>query len=115
MAYRKEYDSFKSHDLEKRNVLTIVKAGLAKGWLVSVNDGEEWTLKKSNDFKAIKSALFTTDEDLVIFHLNTDGKSVGAVAFVYGNDPSEVVSDFSASKDNFAAFEAFLQPITAQF
>ena len=108
MAYRKE------HDLEKRNVLSIVKAGLAKGWLVSVNDGEQWTLKKSNDLKAIKSALFTTDEDIVRFR-DTEGKSMGAIFFVYGNDPSEVVSDYSAYNDNFAAFDAFLQSITSQF
>ena len=108
MDYRKE------RIIEKRNVLSIVKAGLAKGWFVSVNDGEEWTLKSSSDFKAIKRALFTTDEDIVRFR-DHEGKSVGVVFFVYGNDPEEVVSDYGASEDNFASFDAFLQPITAQF
>jgi hypothetical protein len=108
MDYRKE------RTIEKRNVLSIVKAGLAKGWLVSVNDGEEWTLKSSSDFKAIKSALFTTDEETIRFR-DREGKTVGIVSFVYGNDADEVVSDYGASEDNFASFEAFLQPITAQF
>jgi len=108
MSYRNE------HDIEKRNVRAIVKAALANQWFISVNDGEEWTIKQSKDYNVINQALFTTDEDILLLRDN-DGVKIGTIYLVYGNDPDEVVSDYGASKDNFASFEAFLDPIIDSF
>lgn len=97
---------------EKANVRRLIRAALANGWTVSVNDGEEWTIRKSRDSKEIFAALFTTDSDIVRFR-DSEGKSIGTIYCIYGNEPESVVSDYSSP--NLDAFGAFIEPITENF
>jgi pyruvate dehydrogenase complex dehydrogenase (E1) component len=82
--------------LEMRVVRKLVKDGLAAGYSVSVCDGEEWTVKRSTKLGQIVAALRTTDEDYLAFH-TAAGIYVGKVFLVYGNEPYEVVNDYSAN------------------
>jgi hypothetical protein len=83
--------------LELSIVRRIVKDALARGYTVSVCDGEEWTVKRSTKLGEIIAATRTTDEDILRFR-TADDALVGTVFLVYGNEPYEVVNDYSANE-----------------
>lgn len=87
---------------EARVARKLVKAALADGYAISVNDGEEWTVKRSTNANTILDALATTGEDVLRLTAADPSKTVGwhnAGSFwlIYGNDPSgeELISDHS--------------------
>jgi hypothetical protein len=84
----------KSIVAEKRAVGKIIDRALAKGYLISVNDGEEWVVKQSAKRKEIMAALASTDSDSLVIR-KADGKKVGSIYLVWGNSPEEVVCDCS--------------------
>ena len=79
---------------EKTAAGRIVDRALAKGYLVSVFDGGETTVRRSNDRGTIMEALQSTDDDTLIMH-KPDGKKVGVIWLVWGNSPDEIVCDCS--------------------
>lgn len=82
---------------EAKAVRKLVRNALAQDWTVSVNDGEEWTVKKSSNFDEIIAALATTGGDTLRFR-DSEGNSMGSMWLIYqgGNNPGdEVVSDYS--------------------
>lgn len=76
-------------------VKRLVRIVLERGYIVSINDGEEWTVNLSTDRKEILSALGTTGEDTI--RLYKDGEWAGSIWLVYGNaeDGSELIADHS--------------------
>lgn len=87
-------------ELERRIVEQVIDSALQAGYQLSVDDGEEITVRRSVDRGTILAAMFTTDEDRLIFH-KTDTKpfhgSDGWVFFVYGNDGYDVVNDYTTN------------------
>ncbi len=83
----------------------LVNAILAAGHLVSVNDGEEWTVLKSRSTTEIINALASTGEDYIRVR-HSDGGVVGTFSLIWGNDPSgeELISDHT---DNEAMGELY--------
>jgi hypothetical protein len=79
---------------EKRAAGKIIDRALAKGYLISVNDGEEWVVKKSAKRKEIMGALQSTDSDTLMIR-KPDGEKVGMIYMVWGNSPDEIVCDCS--------------------
>jgi hypothetical protein len=77
---------------EKTAAGRIIDRALAKGYLISVNDGEEWVVKKSVKRKEIMDALQSTDADYLMIR-TADGTKVGSIYLVWGNSPEEVVCD----------------------
>lgn len=77
----------------------LVRLCLAEGFLLSVNDGEEWTVRQSTDFHEIYNALCTTGADTLSIGTKVDGKYQRQAAFclVWGNaeDGSELVADYT--------------------
>lgn len=74
----------------------VAEAFISRGFTVSVNDGEETTVKNSTDINVILDAMWTTDEDYL--YINRDnGKRLGMVYFVYGNEGPDVIADYSMS------------------
>jgi hypothetical protein len=86
------------HDIEKQIVTKVIADALAAGYTLDVNDGEETTLTNSMDKAAILAALFTTDEDYLVYR--KDGKKVGWVQFVYGNDGYDVITNHTINLDH---------------
>lgn len=86
---------------EARAARKLIRAALAEGWTVSVNDGEETTVRRSSRESEILDALCTTGEDIVTIHLPVGGKSGGTFWLIYGNDPSgeELFSDYSDNEN----------------
>lgn len=84
---------------ERFYVLKLVRNILDRGYAISVNDGEDWTVVHSSDEAKIMAALGTTDEDVIKMMDPLDYKALGIFHLVYGNDPNgeEVISDFTAS------------------
>lgn len=89
--------------VERRIVGRLVDAGLSMGYSVSVNDGEEWTVKRSSNRKEIMDALATTDSDTLRFH-TSGGDRVGGFFLVWGND-EDVISDHSDNEACEALFK----------
>lgn len=78
-------------------VRRLIDNALAQDWSVSVNDGEEWTVKKSRDRDEILAALCSTEMDTLRFR-NPEGESMGVMVLVYqrGDSPAdEVVNDYT--------------------
>jgi len=80
---------------EGRAARKLIRAALAQGYAVSVNDGEETTVRRSKREREIIDALCTTGEDYVILHLPDSGERAGSFYLVYGNDDdgSELIAD----------------------
>lgn len=71
-------------DVENQIADKLIDDALFYGCLVSVNDGEEWTLKASQDKAAIRAAMASTDADLIRFR-DADRKTIGDVLLIWGN------------------------------
>lgn len=67
---------------------------LARGYSISVNDGDGWPIKQSRDPDAIFEAANGVFEAWLKIH-DEAGASLGIIAIVFGNDPSELIADYS--------------------
>jgi hypothetical protein len=88
-------------EIERRIVRKMVKLALARGYMISVNDGEEWAVKGSKKIMEIMDAIQSTDSDMIRFRSST-GAKVGDCWLVYGNG-FEVISDYTCTLDDFMA------------
>jgi hypothetical protein len=95
-------------ELERRIVKAVVTEALLTGHTVSVFDGEETTVNKSAKLADIMGAIMTTDED-ALYIWNAEGKHIGTVILIYGNEGYDVIADYSANP----AIEAILAPANA--
>lgn len=86
---------------EARVARKLVKAALAEGWSISVNDGYETTVHRSTNANEIIDALATTGEDTLTLHLPVSGKPSGFFWLIYGNDPTgeELIADHSDNEN----------------
>jgi len=85
----------------ERPVLSmLIKLALEYGNNVSVFDGEEYVLKRSTSFTAIRAELGGTGEDQLVI-LNTLGEQIGWFFLIYDNgsegEPMVVISDLQAN------------------
>lgn len=78
-------------EIEAKISMRIVDDALSAGFSISVYDGEETTIRKSRDKAEIVDAMSSTDTDTLTFH-NADGKAIGKVFLVWGND-HDLISD----------------------
>lgn len=79
-------------NIEKQIVQKTINILINAGCTISVNDGEGYTIKHSNDPSAIFNAMHSSDEDY--FDVLRQDKYIGFVYFIYGND-EDVLSDYS--------------------
>jgi len=85
--------------IEKKIARKFVKVALANGYTISVdNGGDECELENSTDLRKIMAAMFATDEEHLL--LTKDGKRVGWVYFVYGNDGWDVIADYTTNLES---------------
>lgn len=83
--------------IERKIYSRIVKDALARGFNVSVYDGEEYALKHSTSYTAIMEAGFSTDEDALVIYDND--KRLGFISLIYGNSGWDVISDYTATDE----------------
>lgn len=91
----------------------LVAALLAAGYALSVDDGEEITVRKSTDAREIIDALATTDHDYLRAYYNGETIRAGWVMLIWGND-EDVISDWSWCEGTTAgdAFNALMDSFT---
>jgi hypothetical protein len=93
----------------------IVEAALAKGWAITVNDGEEDAIKRGTHRQQVLDAMSSTDDDrLTFFDMGNGGARVGSVWLIYGND-QDVVSDWTMPRAGGDPIGDFLRPIFNRF
>ncbi len=83
---------------EQTEARAIIQRAIAAGYTVSVNDGEEYVIKRSRDCEAIMATLFSTDSDWLLIR-NAAGEKIGVIWFVYGNGPGELAADYTAKPE----------------
>lgn len=84
-------------DNEKKIVGKLVEDFLAAGFSLSVNDGEEVTVKNSTDAAEIYAALSSTGEDYLIVHQHKQRDRW--VRLIWGNDV-DIISDYHVSLED---------------
>lgn len=83
--------------MTKRVVSYLVKAILAKGCSISVYNGEAFETSYSTDHNHIIKNIWATDiDELYIYDAN--GVNVGWFFIVYGNDPEDLINDYSSNQ-----------------
>lgn len=80
--------------VEDEIIRLLVTQLLNAGYVISVDDGEEITVVRSDDIGLITESMKTTDEDYLYCHTET-GLYRGFVRLVYGNCEWEVICDYS--------------------
>ena len=91
---------------EKAQAETLVSLLLERDYTVSVNDGEEWTVKKSADRGVILEAMGSTDSDTLRAR-SADGQFVADFVLIYGNGPGELIADHTANDAAESLWAAF--------
>lgn len=93
----------KRRAVERRIVKRVVKAAFAAGYTLKVDDGED--VLELNDVASVNKVMFSVDdENLLVFK---DKRKIGRVYFVYGNDGTDVICDYTTN------LEAMLADATA--
>lgn len=97
----KDKEVLKRIATEKAVIRAFVKTALADGCAISVYDGEAYALKKSTNVTEIMKAIMSTDEDRL--NVWKDGKQIGWVYLVYGNDGWDVINDYTTNLEPLMA------------
>jgi len=85
----------------------LVKHFLDKGSRISVWDGEEWQVKKSQDEGAIIDAIESVEEAQLRIY-DPDGENVSWVRVIpFGLEDDETVADYTMSKPMVAWDELY--------
>lgn len=71
----------------------LVKFALSKSYVISVWDGEEWQVKRSNKFKEIIDAIESVEEAELRIR-STDAITTWARVSAYGLEDDETVVDY---------------------
>lgn len=74
----------------------LVDYALAAGAVISVWDGEDWGLKRSTDRQAVLTLVYDLDEAKLRFR-DASGTRLGTALVVNGNEPDELVADYSST------------------
>jgi hypothetical protein len=89
-------DVKKRQRIERQIVRKFVKVALADGCAISLhNGGDDFEFPPTKSLEFILDRMFATDDEyLKVFK---DGKPIGWVYFVYGNDGYDVIVDYSTA------------------
>lgn len=98
--------------MERQAAALLVDLILSKGYSVSVNDGEEWTVKLSTNKEEITAALDTTGEDTLIIRDAAKNK-VGTMFLVWGNSAPELVCDYTDNPETNDIWETWHNQVAA--
>lgn len=75
----------------------LVKHSLSKGFTVSVFDGEEWQVNRSNKYQAIIDAIESVEESQLKIR-NAEGDYMGWALIIPSLFDDETVADFSSNE-----------------
>ena len=82
--------------IERKIILKTIFELLENGYSIGVHDEDEEVQKYTKDHNIILKEMFATGEDfLVVF--NKKGVAVGWIRFIYGNEPYNVINDYTTN------------------
>lgn len=83
---------------ESKQARRLVSRILTFGYSISIDDGEEITVRHSRNRKELYPAMCTTGEDRLLIHDST-GKHIGTFWLVYGNaaNGEELIADHTGN------------------
>jgi hypothetical protein len=73
--------------------LQAIKNALAKGYTVSVHDGEEWQVKRSTDYAAIVEAAQSVEQAVLRILDAQTGDLIGNIDIIGYQDPRLAVAE----------------------
>jgi hypothetical protein len=82
--------------IERQIVHQIVTDAITHGYFVSVHNGEEITVTRSNSVKVVMAETMSVDEEHLFF-TSASGAEVGWVFLVYGNGGYDVICDYTTN------------------
>lgn len=85
--------------MERMIITKLVEDVLGNHGSISVNDGEEWVVKRSRSNPEVLGAIMSTEMDILKLR-DSNGDSLGTVTLVYGNDGWDVMADGSWSSSD---------------
>lgn len=89
------YNSETARKMENTIIRVFIREALNRGHTLTVTTYGEDEITRSSQINKIVNALRSTDYDKLRVH---DGEQyIGSVLLVWGNDPYEVISDYSLS------------------
>jgi hypothetical protein len=103
-------DLAKRMRMEKRMASALVRACLARGFEVTIDNGEDRPIERSTSYKAIMGELWQTDEEHVLIF--KDGKRHGWFFLVYGNDGYDLIADYSDNPVCNSIWEEDITPVS---
>ena len=68
---------------EKQIASRLVRAALARGYMISINGGKDFPVKRSSDAEQIIGALASTDQDQLVLY-DGEGERVGSILLIWG-------------------------------
>jgi hypothetical protein len=77
----------------KKAYLHLIKHALSQGNVISVWDGEEWQVKKSSSYKAVKDAVDSVEGAELVIRDSGGERLAWALVSPYGLAPDETVID----------------------
>jgi hypothetical protein len=85
----------------------LVKHALSLGHVISVWDGGEWQVKRSNKLKTITDAIESVEEAQIVIRDSADKKLGWAFVSAYGLEPEETVIDFGVNEFMDAWYDSY--------
>lgn len=101
----------KRMEMERRMASALVRACLARGYRISVHNGEELAIRGSKVYRAVMDALWQTDEETVHIY-GPDGKRAGSFFLVYGNDGYDLIADHTDNEACRAIWDEVISPLS---
>lgn len=111
------HKGMKTMATEQSTLRQIIRNAKANGYVISVYDGEEWPVKRSDDEKAIFEAATAVDtctlklrtRHTFINKAGQAGDTIGKLHLIFGNaeDGSELIADHTANAET----EAFVDEL----
>ena len=89
------YNSETACKLENTIIRVFIREALQRGHTITVIASGEYMIERSNQVNKIVDALRATDCDILRVHVGE--RYIGSVLLVWGNDPWEVICDYSLS------------------
>lgn len=89
----------------QKEYLKLIKNALAKGYLISVHDGECWEVKRSTSYKEIKDCIESVEVAEIRIRSEDDSHIIGWAQIIPDLEPDETVADFTDNEPMHALLE----------
>lgn len=81
----------------KNSIIHLIRYAKAQGCSVSVFDGEEWAVRRSNNEKEIMAAVNSVDECHLSIRKPHEIGRIGTAYIVNGLEPDELIADHTSN------------------